>query len=460
MFFDACTELATERWDKSAGEFLPPHPSSGTMPPAIAERLTSALDGRYVLERELGAGGMATVWLARDLRHDRMVALKVLRAELTAVLGAERFLDEIRLTARLDQPHILTLIDSGEADGLLFYVLPYVRGESLRARLDHEKQLPLDDAVRLVRQVASALAYAHSNGVVHRDIKPENILLHEGEAVVTDFGIALALREAGGTRLTESGLSLGTPQYMSPEQATGDRELDARSDVYSLGAVLYELIAGDPPHAGATVQAVIAKLLTEKPTSLRTLRNAVPERLEDAVFKALSKVPADRFKSASTFSDAIAAGLTQPERSMEPATSSWSRTTSVMLGFSIGISAATAVVGGWTARRTGDNCERARFWSASHVLRRRRRLRALAGRAAVSARSTRMPGPRALRDRGGGTRRARRHFTTHRPIAGDVRHAMELRWPLRGCRGRRLDRSLRTLSRVVARRACVVPRRL
>jgi Tol biopolymer transport system component len=314
------------------------------MPPTIAERLTSALAGRYVLERELGAGGMATVWLARDLRHDRAVALKVLRPELTAVLGAERFLDEIRLTARLDHPHILTLIDSGEADGLLFYVLPYVRGESLRARLDHEKQLPLDDAVRLVRQVASALAYAHSHGVVHRDIKPENILLHEGEAVVTDFGIALALREAGGTRLTETGLSLGTPQYMSPEQATGDRELDARSDVYSLGAVLYELITGDPPHAGATVQAVIAKLLTEKPTSLRTLRNTVPEALEKAVFKALAKVPADRFSGAAQFGDAIASALAQPERRTDSPSSLRSRWAPVVLGIGIGLAVAT---GAW-----------------------------------------------------------------------------------------------------------------
>lgn len=181
------------------------------MPPTLADRLGAALEGRYTLMRELGAGGMATVWLARDLRHHREVALKVLRPELTAVLGAERFLAEIRLTARLDHPHILTLIDSGEADGLLFYVLPYVRGESLRARIDREKQLPVAEAVRLMQQAASALSFAHAQGVVHRDIKPENILLHEGEAVVTDFGIALALREAGGTRLTESGLSLGTP---------------------------------------------------------------------------------------------------------------------------------------------------------------------------------------------------------------------------------------------------------
>src|SRR5207245_103234 len=199
-------------------------------------RLTAALAGRYAIERELGAGGMATVYLARDLKHDRDVALKVLRPELAAVLGAERFLQEIHISARLDHPHILTLIDSGECDGFVWYVLPYVRGESLREKLTREKQLSLEEAVRIATQVASALDYAHRHGLIHRDIKPENILLHEGEAVVADFGIALAVREAGGPRLTESGLSLGTPQYMSPEQATGGRELDVRSDVYSLAA--------------------------------------------------------------------------------------------------------------------------------------------------------------------------------------------------------------------------------
>ncbi|MEP6507200.1 MAG: serine/threonine-protein kinase, partial [Gemmatimonadales bacterium] len=233
------------------------------------ERLRAALTDRYSIEREIGAGGMATVYLARDVKHDREVALKVLRPDLSAVIGTERFLAEVRITARLDHPHILTLIDSGEADGILFYVLPFVRGESLRAKLDREKQLPVDEALSITKQVASALDYAHGHGVVHRDIKPENILLHEGEAVLADFGIALAVKEAGGNRLTETGLSLGTPQYMSPEQATGDRALDKRSDIYSLGAVFYEMIAGEPPVTGGTAQAMIAKLLTERPVKLR-----------------------------------------------------------------------------------------------------------------------------------------------------------------------------------------------
>jgi serine/threonine-protein kinase len=227
---------------------------------ADTARLTTALAGRYAIERELGAGGMATVYLARDLKHDRAVALKVLRPELAAVLGGERFLNEIKISARLDHPHILTLIDSGEVDGFLYYVLPYVRGESLRERLTREKQLGLEEALGITKQVAGALDYAHRQGVVHRDIKPENILLQEGEAMLADFGIALAVKEAGGNRLTETGLSLGTPQYMSPEQATGDRQLDARGDVYSLAAVLYEMLAGEPPHSGPTAQAIIAKL--------------------------------------------------------------------------------------------------------------------------------------------------------------------------------------------------------
>ena len=275
-------------------------------------RLTAALAGRYAIERELGAGGMATVYLARDLKHDREVGLKVLRPELAAVLGAARFLQEIRISARLDHPHILTLIDSGESEGFVWYVLPYVRGESLRNKLTREQQLSIEETVRIATQVASALDYAHRHGVIHRDIKPENILLHEGEAMLADFGIALAVREAGGPRLTESGLSLGTPQYMSPEQATGGRELDARSDVYSLAAVVYEMLAGEPPHTGPTVQAVIAKLLTERPTRIRTVRDTVPEGIDAAVAKALAKVPADRFGGAAEFAAALAVSPAEP----------------------------------------------------------------------------------------------------------------------------------------------------
>ena len=259
---------------------------------------------RYRIERELGAGGMATVYLARDLKHDRDVALKVLRPELASVLGADRFLQEIRISARLDHPHILTLIDSGESDGFVWYVLPYVRGETLRARLTRDKQLSIEETIGIATQVAGALDYAHRQGVIHRDIKPENILLHEGEAVVADFGIALAVREAGGERLTQTGLSLGTPHYMSPEQATGDG-VDARTDVYSLGAVVYEMLVGEPPLTGPTAHAVIAKLMTERPIRIRTVRDTVPESIDAAVAKALAKAPVDRFASATEFRAAL-----------------------------------------------------------------------------------------------------------------------------------------------------------
>jgi hypothetical protein len=281
---------------------------------SATERLKSALSDRYVIDRELGSGGMATVYLARDLKHDRDVALKVLRQDLSAVIGTERFLSEVKISAKLDHPHILTLIDSGEADGMLYYVLPYVRGESLRAKLEREKQLGIDEALSITKQVASALDYAHERGVVHRDIKPENILLHEGEAVLADFGIALAVKEAGGNRLTETGLSLGTPQYMSPEQATGDRALDRRSDIYSLGAVFYEMISGEPPVTGATAQVMIAKLLTERPVKLRVMRETVPVSMELAAEKALAKVPADRFSSAGEFARALAAATPSAEK--------------------------------------------------------------------------------------------------------------------------------------------------
>ncbi len=267
--------------------------------------LAAALADRYRIERELGAGGMATVYLAHDLKHDRDVAIKVLRPELAAALGAERFLAEVKITARLDHPRILTLIDSGEVNGTLYYVMPFVRGESLRARLSREKQLSIDEGLDITRQIASALDYAHRQGVIHRDIKPENILLHEGNAFLTDFGIALAVKEAGGERLTGTGLSLGTPSYMSPEQAAGDRELDARSDVYALGAVTYEMLAGEPPVTGASVQAMIAKLMTERPTSLRVLRDAVPAAVDAAVMRALAKAPIDRFATAREYADAL-----------------------------------------------------------------------------------------------------------------------------------------------------------
>ena len=268
-------------------------------------QLKSSLSDRYSIEREIGSGGMATVYLARDIRHDRLVALKLLNPELGAVLGVERFLSEIKVTANLQHPNLLPLFDSGEADGLLFYVMPFVEGETLRKRIDREKQLPVDEAIRIAVAIANALEYAHSHGVIHRDLKPENILLQSGEPVVADFGIALAVSKAGGNRITQTGLSLGTPNYMSPEQATGDRTIDARSDVYSLGAMTYEMLTGEPPHTGNTSQAVIARMLTEKPRPIRTTRSAVPDYVEEAVQRSLEKLPADRFSSARQFAEAL-----------------------------------------------------------------------------------------------------------------------------------------------------------
>ena len=271
----------------------------------VFDRLTAALGRSYRLDREVGAGGMATVFLAHDIKHDRAVAIKVLKPELGAVLGVERFLSEIKVTANLQHPNLLPLFESGEADGLLFYVMPFVEGETLRARIEREKQLPVDEAVRLSVAIAQALDYAHRRGVIHRDLKPENILLADGQPLVADFGIALAVSKAGGQRVTQTGLSLGTPQYMSPEQATGDRAVDARTDIYSLGAMTYEMLTGEPPHSGTTAQAIIAKLMTEDVRALTVLRRSVPAHVDASVRHALEKMAADRFATASEYAQAL-----------------------------------------------------------------------------------------------------------------------------------------------------------
>ena len=267
--------------------------------------LAGALADRYRLERELGTGGMATVYLAQDLKHDRKVAIKILKPELSAVLGGERFVVEIKTTASLSHPHILPLFDSGEVDGLLYYVMPYIEGETIREKLNRETQFGVDEAVRIAREVADALDYAHRHGVIHRDIKPENILLHDGRPMVMDFGIALAVSAAAGGRMTETGLSLGTPHYMSPEQATAEREITPRSDVYSLATVLYEMLAGQPPHVGGSAQQVIMKIITERAQPVRQLRKSVPANVDAALTTALEKLPADRFDSAKALGDAL-----------------------------------------------------------------------------------------------------------------------------------------------------------
>jgi serine/threonine-protein kinase len=272
---------------------------------SAVETLRAALADRYTIEREIGAGGMATVYLARDIRHRRQVALKLLDPELGAVIGGERFLAEIEVTANLQHPHLLPLFDSGEADGLLYYVMPYIDGESLRAKLTREKQLPVDEAVHIATAVASALDYAHRHGVIHRDLKPENILLHDGQPVVADFGIALAVSRAADHRITQTGISLGTPQYMSPEQATGDRTVDGRSDIYSLGVITYEMLTGEPPHTGKTTQSVIAKVVMDRPRDIRLSRDTVPPHVEAAVARSLSKLAADRFPTAREFGEAL-----------------------------------------------------------------------------------------------------------------------------------------------------------
>jgi serine/threonine protein kinase/Flp pilus assembly protein TadD len=275
--------------------------------PDVLEGLQGALTGRYRFEREVGRGGMATVYLAQDLKHRRRVAVKVLHPHLAANVGADRFLREIEIAAGLTHPHILTLIDSGSADGLLYYVMPFVEGESLRGRLARVGRLPVGEAVELTRKVAGALAYAHSRGVVHRDVKPENVMLHEGEAMVTDFGIAKAL--SGTETLTQTGMSLGTPAYMSPEQASGEHEIDGRSDIYSLGCMLYEMLAGEPPFTGPTIQAIIVRRFTESVRPVRALRPEVPEEVERALLRALARDPGERFVVAGEFAQALATAV-------------------------------------------------------------------------------------------------------------------------------------------------------
>ena len=303
--------------------------------PELEERLRIALADRYALERELGRGGMAVVFLARDPRHDRAVAIKVLRHEIAAALGAERFLREIQIAAKLHHPHILPLYDSGAAGDLLYYVMPYVEGESLRQRLDREIQLPLDDALAITRQVAGALAYAHSHDVVHRDIKPENILLESGEAVVADFGIARAITAASGDKLTQTGFAIGTPLYMSPEQAAGGGAIDGRSDLYSLGCVLYEMLAGHPPFFGGTAQAILARHALDPVPPLRTARGTVSGAVEQALDRALAKSPADRYTTALQFAEALGGS----GRSMVPPAGGGSRRLRAALGVGLALAA-------------------------------------------------------------------------------------------------------------------------
>jgi tRNA A-37 threonylcarbamoyl transferase component Bud32/tetratricopeptide (TPR) repeat protein/TolB-like protein len=303
------------------------------------DRLKAAVADRYRIERELGRGGMATVYLAQDLKLDRQVAVKVLRPELAAAIGSERFLREIKLTARLEHPHILTLHDSGEADGFLYYVMPYVEGESLRGRLSREKQLPLDDALQIARECADALSYAHDHGVIHRDVKPENIMLESGHAVVTDFGIARAISDAGGDRLTETGIAVGTPAYMSPEQAAGSTEVDQRSDEYALACVVYEMLAGEPPFTGPTTEAVLRKQMTAALPDIQADRPGLPPPVVAALSRALAKTPADRFTTVAQFAEAIT-----PPGGMTPDTRPVRTEVMQRRTLRIGVAAAAAVI--------------------------------------------------------------------------------------------------------------------
>jgi Tol biopolymer transport system component len=325
-------------------------------PASQADRLNTALSGRYRIERELGAGGMATVYLAEDLKHDRKVAIKVLKPELAAVLGAERFVVEIKTTASMSHPHILPLFNSGTVDGFLFYVMPYIQGETIREKLNRETQFGVDEAVRIAREVADALDYAHRHGVIHRDIKPENILLHDGRAMVMDFGIALAVSAAAGGRMTETGLSLGTPHYMSPEQATAEKEISPRSDIYSLASVLYEMLAGQPPHVGGSAQQVIMKIITETAAPVSAMRRNAPPNVAAALSRALEKLPADRFESAKAFGDALtAAHFTHgvPAAASRPR-AGVQASRPLMLG-AIGMAVAGVAFGAWGWTRDGGS---------------------------------------------------------------------------------------------------------
>ena len=320
------------------------------------DRLNTALAGRYRIERHLGEGGMASVYLCDDLKHDRKVALKLLKPELAAVLGAERFVVEIKTTAALQHPHILPLFDSGTADGFLFYVMPWIQGETLRDRLTRETQLGIDDAVRIAREVLDALEYAHQHGIVHRDVKPENILLHGGHAMVADFGIALAVSAAAGGRMTETGLSLGTPHYMSPEQATAEKEITPRSDVYSLGSVLYEMLTGQPPFVGGAAQQVIMKIITTPAEPVTVHRKSVPPNVAAAVAKSLEKLPADRFESAKAFADALG-NPTYLNSSIAPAAETTAlarRRHAGTVAVVVATIAVTAATTWWIAARRGE----------------------------------------------------------------------------------------------------------
>jgi hypothetical protein len=319
-------------------------------------RLTAALADRYRLERELGSGGMATVYLAEDLKHHRHVAIKVLHPELSAVIGSERFLKEIELTANLQHPHILPLYDSGAAGTFLYYVMPFIDGETLRVRLERERQLPVAGAVRIAKEVADALEYAHRRNVVHRDVKPENILLQGGHALVADFGIALAVQQAGGARMTQTGMSLGTPQYMAPEQAMGDKAVDHRADIYALAAVTYEMLAGEPPFSGASSQVIVAKVLTEDPKPLVLQRRSIPEPVERAILTGLEKLPADRFDTAAEFAAALEAETPGRPSAAHAKPPERSRAFPAPLAAGLGLGAlALAALAYWAGTRSGSD---------------------------------------------------------------------------------------------------------